>query len=167
MKPRKPRLPMPPGEWRPVPGFEDYYWISDRGQIFTQPRKGSVGGFIKIQRSTNGYPAYTFWGYGRVRTRAIHILMAEAFIGPRPEGMEVRHLNGDKTDNRLENLAYGTHSENMLDTVRHGTNHWAKKTHCVRGHAYDEANTYINPSSGGRRCRTCHRESSRRAVRAA
>jgi hypothetical protein len=45
----------------------------------------------------------------------------EAFIGPRPENCEVRHLDGDPSNNRLDNLAWGTKAENQADKVRHGT----------------------------------------------
>lgn len=51
----------------------------------------------------------------------IHRLIAFAFLGPCPSGCEVRHLNGIPSDNRLENLSYGTHSQNMQDAIRHGT----------------------------------------------
>lgn len=61
-------------------------------------------------------------GYQKVgvrdTTREVHCLVAEAFIGPRPEGQVVRHLNCDSTDNRPENLAYGTPQENIHDSIR-------------------------------------------------
>lgn len=56
----------------------------------------------------------------KYKSRRIHRLMLEAFVGPCPEGMECRHLNGIETDNRLENLAWGTPSENRQDVRAHG-----------------------------------------------
>jgi hypothetical protein len=57
----------------------------------------------------------------KVYCRGVHQLVLLAFVGPCPEGLEVRHLNGDPQDNRPENLAYGTKAENDADKVNHGT----------------------------------------------
>lgn len=65
-----------------------------------------------------GYPMVTLWLDGGRRQRTVHSLIAEAFIGPRPEGQVVRHLNDVPTDNRPENLAYGTYQENEMDKYR-------------------------------------------------
>jgi DNA-binding NarL/FixJ family response regulator len=54
------------------------------------------------------------------RNRLVQQLVAEAFLGP-AEGRIVRHLNNVGTDNRQENLAYGSNSENQMDRVLHGT----------------------------------------------
>lgn len=64
---------------------------------------------------------YTQINLGRRNLRKIHHLVLETYIGPRPKGMECRHLNGDRADNRLDNLKWGTRSENMQDAVKHGT----------------------------------------------
>lgn len=56
------------------------------------------------------------------RSHAVHTLMLNAFIGPRPGGQECRHLNGNKSDNRWpENIKWGTKEKNERDKVRHGT----------------------------------------------
>jgi len=71
-------------------------------------------------------PSYAAKGYQMVRLGTekqqcyVHHLVLEAFVSPRPPGMQCRHLNGLRTDNRLANLAWGTHEENCADTVRHG-----------------------------------------------
>lgn len=57
----------------------------------------------------------------RGKTHYLHCLILEAFVGPCPPGMECRHLNGNPADNRLENLAWGTHTENQQDRFAHGT----------------------------------------------
>lgn len=94
---------------------------------------------------------------GRGRTEKVHRLIAIAFLGQPEARQEVRHLDGDPSNNRVDNLKWGTRSENIRDSVRHGTHVWANKTHCPQGHAYDAPNTYIR-SNGGRMCRECLRQ---------
>lgn len=55
------------------------------------------------------------------KKRLVHRLVLETFVGQAPDGQECRHLNGVPYDNRLENLAWGTHLENMMDSVEQGT----------------------------------------------
>jgi len=96
------------------------------------------------------------------------MMMMLAFIGPRPDGLETRHLDGNPTHNHLSNLAYGTHRENALDMIRHGQSHNANKTHCPQGHPYNEANTRqvnVKGRTGFRVCRTCERERARTGPR--
>lgn len=94
---------------------------------------------------------------GRRIFRDIHRLVAEAFIGPCPEGHQVRHMDGNRTNSVLSNLTYGTCRDNQLDSIAHGTHANAAKTHCPKNHPYDEANTYRPPSRPTERlCRQCH-----------
>lgn len=151
-------------EWRPVVGFADYY-VSNLGRI--QSTKWTKPRIMKLGRDPAGYPSVQLCVKNRIHVRRVHRLVAEAFYGPRPDGYECRHLNGDKADNRLENLQWGTQSENVLDRVRHGTHQWANRTHCPKGHPYDEANTYRRPDGRrGRDCRACHNASSLAAYHA-
>jgi hypothetical protein len=57
----------------------------------------------------------------RTYGKKVHKLVAEAFLGPCPEGQEVRHGPKGRYCNELENLCYGTRKENMADTLRDGT----------------------------------------------
>lgn len=139
--------------WRPIDGFGGYYQVSDQGRVKSAPRLSTRGGILKQPVGSTGYLIVHLYDHGtRVRMK-VHLLVAAAFLGPRPARMETRHLDGDKLNNRLANLAYGTSSDNKLDTVRAGRHRNARKTHCPAGHPYDEANTIRR--GGFRYCRAC------------
>lgn len=96
-------------------------------------------------------------GYGTVqvavrRPAYVHRLMYEWFVGPIPDGSEIDHLCRVKHCASPAHLEAVTHIEN----IRRGQTgaHNAVKTHCPKGHAYDETNTYRNPD-GRRQCRQC------------
>ena len=103
-----------------------------------------------------GYLFVNLCKEGKRSNWRIHTLVLTAFVGPRLDGMECLHGDGNPANNRVENLRWGTGSQNSLDAVRHGTHVNARKTHCKNGHKFTEENTYIR-SDGSRRCRTCHR----------
>jgi hypothetical protein len=70
---------------------------------------------------TGGYHMVHLY-MGGVRTpMTLHKAVMLAFAGPRPQGTEIRHLDGDRKNCRLENLAYSTRTENEADKERHGT----------------------------------------------
>jgi hypothetical protein len=147
--------------WRPIPGYEGRYDVSDQGRVRSWLGWGKpVPHVLACDRSSLGYVRVTLHLSGRQSTITVHRLVMQAFVGPPPEGLEVRHLDGDRTNNRLSNLRYGTASENMQDRIRHGNNQSLNKTHCPVGHPYDEANTWIS-SDGGRHCRACQRDRQR------
>jgi hypothetical protein len=56
----------------------------------------------------------------------IHHAVLLAYVGPRPEGMECRHLDGNPRHNHAANLAWGTRAENMRDRARHGTQRYGE-----------------------------------------
>jgi NUMOD4 motif/HNH endonuclease len=159
-------------QWRAIPGYEGLYEASSFGRVRSLPRVvvggphgtySVAGRELKLtSRRSDGYLVVNLHGgRGCSRTWPVHQLALLAFVGPRPAGYEGCHTNGDRTNNRIENLRYGSRSENNRDAVRHGTHHWASKTHCPKGHEYDSANTYIKPGGGTRACRECKRSHDR------
>lgn len=145
--------------WKPIPNHENYS-VSDDGRI-----RNSKGRELRGRDIGSGHLQVALYTDGKRSERQVHRMVLAAFVGPCPEGMEVRHLNGIPGDNRLLNLAYGTSAENKRDMLRHGTHHLASKTHCPRGHEYSPDNTYVTPTpSGGTRrtCKQCSSESYRR-----
>lgn len=155
--------------WLPIPGYEGRYDVSDAGRVrsWLAWQGRPVPRLLTPTSDASGYLGVKLDGR-KGRTSRVHRVVCEAFMGPRPEGFVTRHLNGDRHDNRLANLAYGTNSENMLDSVRHGTHRQAGTTHCPKGHPYSEGNTYTGRRGNGetfRACRTC-RNAFKRAARA-
>jgi hypothetical protein len=118
-------------EWRPVAGFEGAYEVSSLGRVrsldrwidFGNGRGRNAPGRVLRQswsgRKGNRYCKVAL-SRGRGQTRTVHVLVAEAWHGPCPRGYWCRHLNGERTDNRPANLAWGTPAENGADTERHG-----------------------------------------------
>ncbi len=100
-------------------GFPNYA-ISLIGEVFSLQR-GTWQEKIGILHDT-GYLAVSLWKNNKERILYVHRLVLEAFVGECPEGMQCRHLNGNRTDNRLENLCWGTPAEDANDRKRHGTN---------------------------------------------
>lgn len=111
----------------PVPDSPGYY-VTTEGDVLSYWRPHGRGPY----RIRTDLPAKTLTprkhsgGYLRVSLgagadRYIHRLVVQSFRGPIPPGMQVRHLDGDRTNNRLENLKVGTPSENESDKLRHGT----------------------------------------------
>lgn len=148
-------------EWRTIPGWPGYE-VSNLGNLRSL-KPGKQG--PKVARlDRRGYWRVSLSVAGVTKNRRVHQLVALAFLGPRPDGCEVRHLDGNRTNNNAENLAYGTSAENRADTLAHGTHNMARKTHCIRGHMFDEANAArvrLATGSIARRCRACDRERTR------
>lgn len=141
-------------QWRAVPGWPDYM-VSDRGRVVSH-RRGQPAE-LQPWTTPKGYRYVALHrGEAPRRSLAVHRLVMLAWVGPRPRGLEVRHLDGDPGHNCLANLAYGLPGANALDQVAHGTHVNAAKTECPRGHAYDAVNTRV--TRGERHCRSCRRE---------
>jgi HNH endonuclease/NUMOD4 motif len=152
-----------PARWLPVPypRYEGLYEASSEGAIrsfIRVTRWGRRGGCVlKPWVQSAGYLAVSLYDAAGTRKRFyIHHLVAAAFIGPRPKGMDIRHLDGNPANNVARNLAYGTRSENARDTLHHGTNHWANQAHCKNGHEFTPENVYTAPGTRNRQCRICH-----------
>jgi len=87
------------------------YQVSDRGRVKSWKKETF---HIMKQSNNNGYMKVGLWidGVGTV-SKSVHQLVMEAFVGPCPKGLEVDHIDGDKTNNHLSNLRYVTHQYNV------------------------------------------------------
>lgn len=153
-------------QWLPVVGHEGIYEVSDRGRVRSldrldvrgTKRKGRV---LSPAPVTSGHLQLRLGGRPRNRQARVHVLVLEAFVGPRPSGQDACHNNGDPTDNRLSNLRWDTKSSNQLDRNAHGTCPQLNRTHCPRGHSLTEPNITARHSRIGKRgCWSCDRERS-------
>ena len=151
--------------WKPIPGFNDWYEASSLGRIRSKPRvihqsngnKQHRKGAILKPGTNKGYKMVVLCADGKRKSVTVHSVVALAFLGPRGPGIQVRHKDGTRDNNKVSNLEYGTRSENTKDSVEHGTHNMARVKHCPRGHLYEGANLSVGKNKGGerRRCRSC------------
>lgn len=141
--------------WRTIETCRGTYSVSSLGRV----RNDNTGRVLRPRSSGSVGKQYWCVGLptpGGMKNFTIHRLVATAFI-PNPLNLPlVLHSDADRGNNSVENLRWGTVSDNSYDTVKHGSNWQANKTHCKHGHAFDERNTAYTPR-GLRRCRTCDR----------
>lgn len=143
-------------QWRAIVGWPGYS-VSSLGRVL-----GKRGNVLLATVSHDGYLYVSLSDAPRVVKRKVHQLVIEAFLHERPAGMEVRHLDDDKTNNSVGNLVYGTQSENTLDMVAAGVHKEARKTHCPQGHEYTPDNL-VKSKRGKRDCAECNRQRARAA----
>lgn len=111
--------------FKPIPSFDGYF-CSDDGRVWSSwihgHRTQSWPPRELAQRTDRyGYRRITI-GVREVRkTTTVHKLVLLAFHGEPQDGCEACHYDGDRTNNAASNLRWGTHSENMQDSIRHGT----------------------------------------------
>lgn len=115
--------------WLSVPEWEGIYSVSSFGRV---RREGRMCGryqkkfwleprILICGPNGDGYPTVRLCDKDRRWHVKVHVLVALAFIGPRPDGMFVCHWDGVKTNNCIENLRYDSPKENAYDSIRHGT----------------------------------------------
>jgi NUMOD4 motif/HNH endonuclease len=116
--------------WRPVVGYEGTYSVSDMGRVRSEPRiiarkdgvPMSFRGRIMKQTAGRGGYLYVYLSLNCTERNALVAgLVAAAFIGPKPEGMDVCHNDGKRTANAAKNLRYDTRAGNFADKIVHGT----------------------------------------------
>lgn len=115
-----------PAGFRQIPGFPRYC-MSEDGTILSICKNGpgadlpwSEAKRLNCWIGPDGYLRISLRQDNRKRQFLVHVLLLTMFVGPRPEGMECRHLDGNPASNDLSNLTWGTSAENERDKIRHG-----------------------------------------------
>lgn len=148
--------------WKPIPGYEDSYEVSDRGNVRSIDRKFIMKNGVKrhvksriLSQTPNGRYGYMGVNLGNGNRKYVHRLVASAFLDLE-KGDEVDHINGDTSNNSLSNLRCVTHADNMkLQRER--------KPFCKRGHKYEDV-AFWRPD-GRRECGECRRIRDRNRIR--
>lgn len=97
--------------WKEIHGTT--YKVSSFGNVLG-PRK-----LLKLRTNTHGYPIVCIWRTDGTRfTRTVHKIVSETFLGPCPEGLERNHVDGNKLNNRADNLEYITRSNNQIHSLK-------------------------------------------------
>lgn len=107
-------------EWLPVREFPDHYEISSLGRLRrVNPYRANQANKARVpQTAKNGYTVYMLSVGNKPYLRSAHRMVADAFLGPIPEGMQVNHKDGDKANSYLGNLEIVTQGENMAHSYR-------------------------------------------------
>jgi hypothetical protein len=157
--------------WRPVPGYEGLYEVSDLGRVrsldrvVTRSGGGTVtcrGVTLALSTRRDGRRKVQLHRDGAGTTRLVAHLVLEAFTGPRPAGLEACHNDDDPANDRASNLRWDTHPSNCEDRTRLGGHGNLKKACCPRGHLLRPPNIRAQDlRRGHRNCLACHRADSR------
>lgn len=97
-------------DWRAIPGYEGLYEVSTEGRI--KSLAGPKSPRIMLFNNCRGYRTVELWKDRTGKRFTVHRIVCLAFQGPRPDGFDINHKNGVKSDNRNQNLEYVTKSEN-------------------------------------------------------
>lgn len=103
----------------PINGFPSY-GVDRAGNIY---KLGADGVWLQKQPylGKNGYNSTSLWSKNTETRRYVHHLVLETFVGPRPESCEALHGDGNRLNNAVSNLRWGTRKENLADAISHGT----------------------------------------------
>jgi hypothetical protein len=103
-------------EYKDVTGYKGRYRVSNIGNVFSVKRDK----VLTPAKSVHGYLRLVLCKNGEQVNKSIHSLVAKEFIGACPEGCVINHIDGDKTNNCVDNLEYVSYSDNNLHAYNTG-----------------------------------------------
>lgn len=103
--------------WKDIPDYEGLYIISNLGRIKSLCRATTSGKILKSSNNSE-YPTVALCKNGKLKTYVVHRLVLQAFLGK--SDLDANHIDGKKSNNRLDNLEYCTRSENLKHAYRTG-----------------------------------------------
>lgn len=107
--------------WRPIKGFEDKYEVSDKGNVRSLSyRNTDTTNVLTPVADRKGYLMVGLCRNCKMKWEKVHRLVASAFIPNPKEKPQVNHINGNKADNRSENLEWVTARENLIHAYKSG-----------------------------------------------
>lgn len=147
----------PPIGFRVIPGFPRYA-IDENGTVLSVCVEGNASlkkpwtnaKQLRTGKDTCGYRSICLCRDGKVRRVSVHTLVLTTFVGPCPDGMQCRHLDGNTENNHINNLAWGTIAENHNDKILHGTSGKGEKNSSAKLKAADVLEIRARAENGER-----------------
>lgn len=115
-----------------IPGYEGRYAVTDDGLVASYTCSNAAHGvpiwlIPRWYGSKSQYLSVKLCKDGKYKTRPVHQLVLETFVGPRPQGMLALHHDDNANNNNLDNLYWGTHKQNVQDAVHNGHHHSVRR----------------------------------------
>lgn len=138
-------------EWKEIKGYEGKYIVSNYGEIISLPRyknNHSKKQYVEPKEiptytnSTNGYVYVALYKDGRMRNLRLHRLVAEAFVKRETNKNQINHIDGNKQNNRADNLEWCTSQENIRHAYNMGLKNNDKQK--IKVNQYDLKGNLIN-----------------------
>ena len=111
-------------QWKPIIGYEGKYEVSSYGRVKSLKRQGANERILKQQLRNHGYLRVSLSKKNVPTDKLVNRLVLESFVGKCPDGMETYHVDSNPINNRLENLRWDTHKNNIAEAIRRGTFHY-------------------------------------------
>lgn len=117
--------------------YKEDIWVHPAGNVMSIKTKNNKI-YMKSASISKNNSGYYQLGVRTAGVKLVHQIIAEVFIGPRPKGKQIDHINRNRVDNRVDNLRYVTGKENSANSKK-------SKTHKYYGRYNQSTNIYTDP----------------------